>query len=442
MNESETDPPAAWLHPGDVAALAQLATSATLQLTDIVEAVHDSVLRPPFLPSRGARGRTRGITGFVYGCVRGVTSVVGQGLNLALPPLLQHLPHSPSTPQRDAAVSVLNGVLGDHLAATANPLATPMSFCLEGRPLPLRREELRARLPRARERLVVMVHGLCMNDRHWNWNGHDHGVAIAGALDCSVLYLRYNSGRHISENGRELAQLLEALVALWPCPLREIDLVGHSMGGLLSRSACHYAQGRSMVWRGLLRHLICLGTPHLGAPLERGGHGLHSVLAALPYAAPLARLGRLRSAGITDLREGNVRDEDWQGYDRFSDGLGPPELTPLPDDVACYALAATTARRIEGESSVRFGDCVIGDGLVPVNSALGRHPDRRRALRFAPEHRVVIDRTNHTDLLGSARVCEQLLRCLRSAAATCRFRNTSSRGGFKATPAPPPESRR
>lgn len=428
MYEPDIGRPAAWLHPSDVAALARLATSATLQLTDIVEAVHDSVLRPPFLPTRGPRGRTRGITGFVYGCVRGVTAVIGQGLNLALPPLLQRLPHPPPTPQRDAAVSALNGVLGDHLAATANPLATPMSFCLEGRPLPLRRDELRTRVPRARERLVVMVHGLCMNDRQWNWNGHDHGVAIAEALDCSVLYLRYNSGRHVSENGRELAQLLEALVAQWPCPLREIDLIGHSMGGLLSRSACHYAQDRSMVWRGLLRRLICLGTPHLGAPLERGGHGLHSMLAAVPYAAPFARLGRLRSAGITDLREGNVRDEDWQGFDRFSNGLGPPELTPLPDDVACYALAATTARQISGESPVRLGDCVIGDGLVPVNSALGRHPERRRALRFARSHRVVIDRTNHMDLLGSARVCEQLLRWLHSEAAIRGVRKMPSHG--------------
>ena len=58
------------------------------------------------------------------------------------------------------------------------------------------------------------------------------------------LYLRYNTGRHVSENGRDWRTLLDAARARWPVEVHEIALIGHSMGGLVARSACHYAVER------------------------------------------------------------------------------------------------------------------------------------------------------------------------------------------------------
>src|SRR5690606_12638053 len=122
--------------------------------------------------------------------------------------------------------------------------------------------------------VVVLIHGLCMNDLQWQRNGHDHGAQLERALGCTPVYLRYNSGRHVSENGNELAALLERLVATWPVPLTRLTLIGHSMGGLLARSAEHLAREQGMSWSKVLRELVFLGTPHHGAPLERAGHAV------------------------------------------------------------------------------------------------------------------------------------------------------------------------
>ena len=121
------------------------------------------------------------------------------------------------------------------------------------------------------------------------------------------VYLHYNSGRHVSENGREFAALLEQLVAGWPVPVDELVIVGHSMGGLVARSACHHAEAQGQAWLASLTKLVCLGTPHHGAPLERGGRWVDVLLGLSPYVAPFARLGKARSAGITDLRFGNLQ---------------------------------------------------------------------------------------------------------------------------------------
>ncbi|MBK7331706.1 MAG: hypothetical protein IPI87_04685 [Betaproteobacteria bacterium] len=172
--------------------------------------------------------------------------------------------------------------------------------------------------------LVVAAHGLCMNDLQWSRAGHDHAQALARDLGGTAVYLRYNSGMHVSTNGRELAALLEALVDAWPVPVARIVVLGHSMGGLVARSAAHYGGLAGHRWRTVLESLVFLGTPHQGSPLERGGHGLNQLLDALPFATPLGRLGRVRSAGITDLRYGSVLDDDWQSRDRFAAGRRAP----------------------------------------------------------------------------------------------------------------------
>ncbi len=274
---------------------------------------------------------------------------------------------------------------------------------VNGRPVELSPAGIRASVPRPRDRVVVLVHGLCMSDLQWKRDSHDHGRALAADRDANALYLHYNSGRHVSTNGAEFALLLERLVAQWPIPLREIVLVGHSMGGLVIRSAFANAQKRRLSWPSVVRALVFLGTPHHGASLERGGHGVDMLLAASPYTAAFTRLGRLRSAGITDLRHGSVRDEDWHRRDRFADGRDARKPLPLPRNVPCFAIAGSLSKAAPDR-----GRAPLGDGLVSVASALGRNADARKVLRFAPARQWIAYGTGHLDLLSSKAVCKQM----------------------------------
>ena len=196
----------------------------------------------------------------------------------------------------------------------------------------------------------MLAHGLCLNDLQWNRRGHDHGAALARDLGYTPVYLHYNTGLHISTNGRQLAEALEALVAQWPVPLEEFALVAHSMGGLVARSACHYGALAAHAWPRRLGTLVFLGTPHHGAPMERGGNWIDTLLEISPYTAPFARLGKIRSAGITDLRYGNLADEDWHGRDRFARG-DRRRFVPLPDGVRCFAIGATAAAKPRARAS-------------------------------------------------------------------------------------------
>jgi pimeloyl-ACP methyl ester carboxylesterase len=329
-----------------------------------------------------------------------VTQVVGSSIDLALGELAKQIGDSALRPEHDAVLAALNGVLGDYLAETENPLAIEMHFSHDGAALEIEREALRAALPDAREKLVVLVHGSCMNDRQWLRLGHDHGAALERDLGATSAYLRYNSGLHVSTNGLELSELLEKLVGKWPVPVAELTLVGHSMGGLVLRSACHAAESAGHAWRGKLRAMVCLGTPHHGAPLERGGNWIDVLLAATRYSTPLARLGKIRSAGVTDLRFGNVLDEHWHGRDRFEPGGDPRTRLELPRSVRCHALAGT----LSGEA----GGALRGDGLVPVDSALGRHDDPELALEFPEANQSIAFGAGHLDLLDRADVYDTI----------------------------------
>jgi hypothetical protein len=390
----------------DLRGAARLATDATTGLADLVEAMHERIARVPGVGA-SAPGRTRGITGLVYKSVRGITRVVGGSIDALLGLLGPALDPSDPSPEREALVAALNGVLGDYLAATANPLAIPMAFRRDGRALVLEADPLAARLPDANGRLLLQLHGLCMNDLQWSRAGHDHGAALAQALGYTPVHLHYNSGQHVSINGRALAHGLQALIDVWPHPLERLVLLGHSMGGLVARSAHHHAIEAGLRWPAQLADLVFLGTPHHGAPLERAGHWVDNVLGATPYAAPFARLGKVRSAGITDLRHGNLLDEDWVGRDRFARGADRRQPVPLPEGVRCYAIAASLGRA-DGDLKHRL----LGDGLVPLDSALGRHADAARTLAFAPERQWIARETGHLDLLHSTEVPAQRQRWL------------------------------
>ena len=386
----------------DLRGLSQLAIDGIVGITDLVEAMHHTIASLPGIVGPARTGRTAGLTGFVYRTVRGTTRLAGRGLDGVFSVMRPNRDHS--TLEREAFVAALNGIWGDHLEATTNPLVIAMSLRVGGRPYQEASQDPTGKL-------VVLVHGLAMNDLQWTRRGHDHGLALARDLGFTAVYLRYNSGRHVSQNGRDFAAELDGLVRSWPVPLEELVIIGHSMGGLVARSACWY--GKRMPWARVLSKLVFLGTPHHGAPLERGGRLVDMALGISPYAAPFARLGKVRSAGITDLRYGNLQDADWQDRDRHAQAQDTRVSTPLPKRVQSHLVAATTARKVKGVRSA-----VIGDGLVPLSSALGEHQDPRRQLTVPDGHKLVVTSANHWDLLDRNEVYAQLVDWLGGSASS------------------------
>ena len=356
----------------DVLGLSRLVCEAADGVTGIVEQVHNSILATPGIAPIGQRV-TGGVTQLVYRDVRGTFRLTGKGISAAAALLDAKPDDQPTSRGREVALAALNGVVGDHLASTGNPLALPMRFRRGGRALKLDRASLGEAFPDATGKLVVLVHGLCLSDLQWTRQNHDHGAALAHELGYTPVYLSYNSGLHISINGRAFAEALEALVTAWRAPIEDFVVIGHSAGGLVARSAYAYGEEAGHAWRQKLGKLVFLGTPHHGAPLERIGNWVDVILDKTAFA----RLGQIRSAGVTDLRYGNLMDEDWRGRDRFARAPDTRRVAPLPDGVACYAIAATTAASPGGVK-----DRLVGDGLVPVASALGRRKDRARALGF------------------------------------------------------------
>jgi hypothetical protein len=386
----------------DLRDASRLAVDATRGLTDLVEAMHVAVSPIERRPAPGHTARSSGLTGFVYRGVRGATWLAGTGIDAALARLEPLAGRQSRSPRTEVILAALNGVIGDELAAKGSALAIAMQFRRGGHALGASKAALRDALgDAASPRIVLFAHGLCMNDLQWRRGEHDQPAILAEALGATAIHLHYNTGLHVASNGAMLADKLEALLSQWPVPVTALTIVGHSMGGLVARSAHHAAGLRGHRWPQLLRALACLGTPHHGAPLERSGNALGRALGLTPYTAPFVRLARLRSAGITDLRYGSVLEIDRAGRDRFA-RRAPCAHLPLPADVACYAVAATTA-------AADTGRALPGDGLVPVDSALGRHADPLRTLAFAPSNRMIVHDTGHLALQTRPEVTARLV---------------------------------
>jgi pimeloyl-ACP methyl ester carboxylesterase len=382
----------------DLVGVNRLATDVTAQLTDLAEALHNNISSSPGIVGTPMQVQSSAIGGLVYESIRAVTGLVRGTADSSLARLAP-IPGESSSQEREAVLAALNGMMGDYLAATGNPLAISMQLRRHGQPLTLTREALSAALPAHRDKLLILVHGLCLNDLQWTRKSRDLGSTLARTLEYTPVYLHYNTGLHTSVNGQAFAALIETLLEQWPEPLKELVILAHSMGGLVSRSAYYYGMATGQVWPQHLCKLIFLGTPHHGALLERGGNWVNLCLGLSPYTAPFARLAKLRSAGITDLRYGNLLDEDWQGLDRFEYAGDLRHPVPLPEGVACYTIAANIG--------TKTGD-LFGDGMVPVTSALGRHEDPKLTLSFSPSRQWVGYGMNHLDLLSQPSVTKQI----------------------------------
>ncbi|MPZ81859.1 MAG: alpha/beta fold hydrolase [Actinophytocola sp.] len=244
-----------------------------------------------------------------------------------------------------------------------------MTVRLDHRRVGLDRESLAAAYPSAsasgRVVVVVFLHGLVETERSWFHrprpgkarNGTDFGSRLAEDLAGTPVYVRYNTGRRICDNGRELADLLAELVEGWPVPITEIVLIGHSMGGLVARSAVRQAGDHPTPGLSKVTRLVCLGSPHTGAPLERGVVRVAGILGMFAALAPVARLMALRSDGIKDLARGSLHQDHRAEY-------GRPVDAGLPAGVRQLFVVATLSR---SEGSL-WGP-LIGDLVVAPSSA-------------------------------------------------------------------------
>ncbi len=370
----------------DLQGINQLTADGITGVVDLVESMHQRITSLGGTLNTGDLNRTSGITGFVYRRIRQTTHLITGGLGLALravPPWQSAVDNSPT---RQQWLSILNGVMGDHLQATGNPLALPMSLQYQKQTLTAQQAALASSSESGHP--LLLLHGLCMNDWLWRRHGHDHGQALHQDAQLTPIYVRYNSGLAVYQNGQQLAALLKQFHADLPAD-KQLQVLCHSMGGLVMRSAMHVAEQAGDDWPERLGKVVFLGTPHQGAVLEKTGNLIDYLLTINPYTAPFAKLGHVRSHGIKNLRHGTITADH--------------QTIQLPPGVDGYALAASTP--VEGH---QWHQKWIGDGLVSVDSALGGHRHPEREVLFRASHKYTFEQVSHMGLLSDQRVYQTL----------------------------------
>jgi pimeloyl-ACP methyl ester carboxylesterase len=319
-------------------------------------------------------------------------------------------------PAAGGAIAAVNGIYGDQLTNRRNGFALTMQIHRHRRPVALTAASIAKAFPAATGRIVVFVHGWCLTELSW-WRrprtgeAFPYGTRLRTDLGFTPVYLRYNTGLHISQNGQNLADLLNQLHTLWPTvaeePLKEIVLVGHSMGGLVARSACHYGLQHEQPWTRDVRHVVCLGSPHLGADLEKGVNVASWALAQLPETRGLASFLNARSVGVKDLRFGALLDEDWRDADPDEFLQDRCHEVPFLPGAVYHFVATSAAPRAVG--------LLVGDSLVRPRSAAGR--GRSRQVPFESAHGLTLTGLHHFDLLNHPSIYDKLLEWLSDSPA-------------------------
>jgi pimeloyl-ACP methyl ester carboxylesterase len=276
----------------------------------------DNLLRVPGLsvPTRIVQGLHDAITQGVYAAVRH-----GGGAALSLASQAERIGSDPARVpggREQSARSALNGVFGDELLASGSALAIGMKLYAGGAALAL----TPAALQGLHTRVCIFIHGLACDEQSWAqrsdaWRGSPWADALTGGeamqygsllvheLGLSAIYLRYNTGLAIDNNAQQFAALLARVADVAP-QVREWVLIGHSMGGLVARRAHALAAAAREPWAARTPLIVCLGSPHQGAPLEQLGQLATTALNVSDVTRPLGRIANARSQGIKDLRGG------------------------------------------------------------------------------------------------------------------------------------------
>lgn len=297
----------------------------------------------------------------------------------------------------DLTLGVLNGLVGDYLHRTGNGLATEMTLVKGGAEVRATSSGLAGAYREASGRLVLLVHGLMNTEADWEMpDGSDYGTLLQRDLGFTPLYVRYNTGVAIPDNGAALAALLEQVVGAFPVPVTELLLVGYSMGGLVIRSACHVAARAGHAWLALVKRAIYVGTPHLGAPMERVGRVVTKVLRTIddPYTRLVGEIADLRSDGLKDLGDADVTHEDRERRSPSISLRDPRHPVPLLPQIRHYLVAGDLA---EGPARAHLG-ALFGDAVVPVPSATNGACVDAATYALPPDHVRLVPHANHVSL--------------------------------------------
>ena len=311
----------------------------------------------------------------------------------------------------ELGTSVLNGVIGDYLEKENNDLRIKMGFYYHNKPVKLETDSIKKMYSDITPKICILIHGLCANEFEWKLCGtedKDYGERLQEDLGYTPLYLRYNSGLHISENGKKLSKIISSLIKAYPVKIDEIIFICHSLGGLVTRSACNYGKENDADWINKVKRLFFLASPHLGAPFERFGNVLTYVLKAInnPVTQLVGDIINLRSNAIKDLRYGYIKDDDWKGYD-------PDELLKdnrndgsLLTDAEHYNIAASLTENPEHPLNK-----YVGDPLVPLYSAFGKSKKMEKNITFPKENNIVFSKTGHIKIANCNEVYKQIYYC-------------------------------
>lgn len=394
----------------------QLTRDAFDQITARIHEFHRAISDKPFsgleaLPGIGDAGAPvrvlhDGITDGVYGAVRLTGTAILDAATTILRQVERSFPTAAAGPhrERDLLIGAVAGVVGDHAAVRRNPLMPRLGFYRDGRRVEPRAAALAQTYADATPRLAIFVHGLACTEHGWDFyrdpalpDTAPYSERLAAELGYTPVFVRYNTGLHISGNGRRLAREIARLVSAWPTPVDDIALIGHSMGGLVIRAAAAQAQDQGLPWARVVRKVVCLGSPHRGAPLEQAVDRLTGVLARFELSRPWGRVLEVRSVGIRDLKHGATSDADWRSATarRWCE---PQPITRLPH--AQYHFIGSSLGVSANDPLERF----LGDGLVRLPSSL--------ATELADADSAVLFRLNHMRLLNHPEVYPHIQRAL------------------------------
>jgi pimeloyl-ACP methyl ester carboxylesterase len=287
---------------------------------------------------------------------------------------------------------------------------------------------LRRAFPDATPRVAVFIHGLCETEDAWRLGAArqvPYGDRLRTELGYTPVYVRYNSGRHISHNGRALAALLRELTTAWPVEVTEVALIGHSMGGLVARGACHYGTGGDgCSWCDRVRHVFMLGTPHKGAPLELGANAVCHAAARIPELTPFATPIRVRSVGVKDLAYGYVVDADWEEHDPDAFWTNTGTVVPFLTTANHYFVSASLSREPDAPAGRLLGD------LLVLRPSAWSHGGRGERLQFPVDQYAHVGGATHFDLLNHPAVYDQIHRWLAASTAQLPPPASSAAGGL------------
>jgi hypothetical protein len=310
-------------------------------------------------------------------------------------------------------VPIINGLHGDSMDEKGHQALVKMSFRYKSRDIEISQIKDYINLSENKGKLIILIHGLMNDDNIWHSNPEDLIQRMGSFLEkqnkANILYLRYNTGRHISQNGQDFSLLIQNLLDFYRKDITEIVIMAHSMGGLVTRSACYYAGKLDHNWISILKKVFLIGVPNEGSYVARIAHMTQYFMRKIDPTDndKVAKFFEIRSNGIKDLSFGFLIDEDWQNTDYENKKVvKATKILPLKN-VEYFLIAGIVSDEKSKKKIFNF----FGDGLVEKKSALS-NLFKENEMQSGLVNFKLFENENHLALLESKEVHEYVTNCL------------------------------